>query len=353
MVNKLVKMTLPAIDALNLIKNGPDLHGESGLFSFVEYFDNIFALNLPATLIPLTIITLKTKLKTKAREIIDMNPQCTTWDAIKTLLIANLSNFASSSTLIDELILLQNNSSTIEFLQKTQQQVVKIINKYRLDNPLATDQQIADNSATIRRIALKQFRDKLREPFRSILAVRNPDSMEAALTILRESSYNLDDGPKKQQNQHNQFHNNNHNFYRNNYNNFQKKFRSNSDQSNHRNNCNNFKNNFRNKSNDEFNYRDMNRNNYSVGNNFPSNYRSNNNDSFNRSGNNRGFNYNQNLNQSRFHNNQIQNRNSEMSRIRRFGIPQPMDCDQDQQQNFHFVASNDKDPPPQVYHTLR
>lgn len=97
----------------------------------------------------------------------------------------------------------------------------------------------------------------------------------------------------------------------------------------------------------------MNRNNYSLGNNFQSNYRSNNNDSFNRSGNNRSFNYNQNSNQSRFHNNQLQNRNSEMSRIRRFGIPQPMDCDQDQQQNFHFVASNDKDPPPQVYHTLR
>lgn len=335
-------MAIPAIDALNLIKNGPEIHGETNLFSFIEYYDSIFTLNLPATLNPLIIATLKVKLKANAREIVDMNPQCTTWETIRTALISNLSNFASSSTLTDELILIQNDTSTIEFYHKIQQQIVKIINKYRLDNPVAADRQIQDYGATIKRIALKQFRDKLREPLRSILVVRNAESMEAALIILRESSYNLDDAPNKFQNQ-------------NKNNNFKKNFRNNS----HIENRNNYNNNFQNNNgNGRNNFNRNFRNDSNFGNNFQSNYRNGNSNNFNRGFTNNIPNFrnnnNQNSYQNSFQNNQFQskNHNSEMSRIRRFGIPEPMDCDQVQnKQNFHFVASNHKDPP-QDYRSL-
>lgn len=300
-------MALTSLDALKLIRNGPQLQGEQDLFSFIEYYGSIFSLNLPANIMPIAIITLKTQLKDKARQIIDINPHCDTWHAIKTTLIANLANLASLSTLTDQLITIQNNSSTLEFYNKIQELVAKILNKYRMDNPDATAQQIEGQGTIIRRIALRQFRDKLREPLRSLIVVRNPSSMEEALLILRESAYNLNDGP----------HQSNMNHQKNN-----KKL-------NYSSNYGSFKNNV--------NTRNKN------------NYQQNTNNNLGQNSNKINFKGNNNFSNQ---NDYTYKPNSEMSRIRRFGIPQPMDVDENSaqqrvnnNQNFHFLASNGPDPP--------
>lgn len=90
-------------------------------------------------------------------------------------------------------------NSPLDIYQALQKQRARIIEKYGIENPDARAEERNQFAVTIHRTVLRQFKQKITEPLRTILACRNPDLMDAALEILRSSQ--IDIGGNEQQRQ--------------------------------------------------------------------------------------------------------------------------------------------------------
>lgn len=315
-------------DIHRLVQVGPKLSSEYDLSSFINYYDNIFALPMADAVKNLTVVVVKTLITGRCRFIIDSNPQATTWNDIKELLINNLCDSRSLNQLTDKLLTLRNSGSVLDFYYKIQDLRSKINFKFKADNPTATQEQIVNYAESIERIALEQFKEKIDEPLKSILISRNPGDLPKALSILKNTPYDI----------HTKNFGNDRQFYRQNNQNYRNK------------------NNFYNSryQNNRQNYNKFPNNNFSNNNNFPNNNFPNNNNfsnQHNNSFNNNNFNQHQkygqfNPNQNNFNqfnqnafnqnpfNQQNISRNSNQSRLRKFGVPQPMQVDSDTLGNF-------------------
>lgn len=176
---------------IKLATAGPKLSQESELESFISYYDNIYEIPLSVEQIAITNALVRTKISGKPLNLVVANPQINGWAQWKTLLQNNLIDPRPMTTLIDTIATATLRGSVIEFYDYINSLRAKAVQRFRVDNPNATATEKTDNAAMISRIALNFFKKRINEPLRSILEMRSPTTLEAAMDILRSTSYDL------------------------------------------------------------------------------------------------------------------------------------------------------------------
>ncbi|KAI8119383.1 Gamma-aminobutyric acid type B receptor subunit 1 [Lucilia cuprina] len=119
---------------------------------------------------------IKSRLTGKAQEIIEINTQVQSWDEIKTVLQNNSEKKNHASKL-----------TTVDFYNDIKYRLRRLNNKAAmvLGEGEAANQVAINNQ----RSALHIFKNKMPEPMRTVLACRNPNSLESAMDILFENGY--------------------------------------------------------------------------------------------------------------------------------------------------------------------
>lgn len=133
---------------------------------------------------------IKNKLKGKAREIIDINFQATSWTDIKLVLQNNFGDRLSCDELFDSLRATTFKTTSLEFFEEIKNKLRRLNSKTLLILGQGQDQgtlnSVAQNNS---RTALNVFKSKIPEPMKTILTCRNPGTLEEAMNILFEAGY--------------------------------------------------------------------------------------------------------------------------------------------------------------------
>lgn len=175
-----------AIDPLKYIEHLPEYSGRGDeLFTFIELVENIIPLILKYNVDSQTILLnrIKSKLRGKAREVIEINNHVNIWSEMKSVLVNNFGDKKSALQIFDELRSVTFTSNSVYLYNQIKSILRRLNNKVR-DEPnsqLTIDANI--------QTGLNIFKDKLPEPMRSILFSRNPVTLEEALDILYEGNY--------------------------------------------------------------------------------------------------------------------------------------------------------------------
>jgi hypothetical protein len=283
---------------------------------------------------------IKSRLTGRAREIIEINCQATSWLEIKTILQNNFGEKKSTDELYDELRATTFKTNSVEFFNEIKQKLRNLNNKTVIMlGPGAAANECARNNM---RTALNIFKSKIPEPMKTILACRNPDSLESAMEILFNSGYAHINGENNSLGQFNPRNRNRSQTQRQpqtNYNNRPNSYNNNYRQNNQLN-QNQRSPNFR-RQNNRF---QPNNNDFRNNNNFHNQERNNQyngpNDNFNNNFNNNQFRNNQNNNPG-FNNFRNFNANPPFQQPNRLPPPEPMEINTNEAQveNFHVPAS--------------
>lgn len=181
---------LLTLDPLRFIERLPDFSGDrKDLYTFISLVDRInpllSAYDEPSQLIFFDII--KSKLKGKAKEAIEINFHAQSWEEVKTILTNNFGEKQSVEELYDRLRAVVFKTNAIEFYNEIKDRLRSLNNKTAVDvGASQNSEQIAKSNINT---ALNVFKAKLPEPMKTILACRNPDSLEEAMDILFSSGY--------------------------------------------------------------------------------------------------------------------------------------------------------------------
>lgn len=179
-----------SIDPLKYLNRLPEFSGDyRDLQTFLNLVDRVHPLlrtyDEPSQLLFSDII--KSRLKGKAREIIEINCQAQSWNDVKTILINNFGERFSLEELFDRLKSVYFKNNSVEFYNEIKNRLRSLNNKTIClvgSGPGANE--CARNNM---RTALNVFKEKMPEPMRTILTCRNPDSLEEAMEILFQSGY--------------------------------------------------------------------------------------------------------------------------------------------------------------------
>ncbi|XP_055908330.1 putative uncharacterized protein DDB_G0286901 [Eupeodes corollae] len=256
---------------------------------------------------------LRNKIKGKASDRLRLYGNPDTWDGIKDILYRHFQDHRDERTLYNQLSLIRQTSSLSKFYDDILDIITTLNARVRQneDNLEIRNRMIRRNIKE----GLETFVKGLRDPFRTIVMSRDPDTLEEAYEITlslaeasRSSTINFNNN--QQRVNRNNYNNNNNNNYQNRYNN--------GNSNNYYQNRNNNNNDFWNRNNDNNN---MNRNN-----NYNNNTNRNNN--FNNNNSNRNNNFNNNFNnRNNFENNSFRYRNNNSGQQRTVNGGEPMDVD--------------------------
>lgn len=120
---------------------------------------------------------IRSKLIGRARQVMNMHAHLESWTEVKNMLILNFSSFESIKQLFDRLKSLQYNGDVMEFYNNIQK-TVGILNQKCIQEGHA--EQIVGNTETAKWV----FMNGLDDLMQTILAARNPNTLEEALHIL-------------------------------------------------------------------------------------------------------------------------------------------------------------------------
>lgn len=179
-----------SIDPLKYLDRLPEFNGDHrDLQTFITLVDRVFPLlrtyDEPSQLLFSDMI--KSRLKGKAREIIEINCQAQSWNDIKTVLMNNFGERYSIEELFDKLKSVYFKSNSVEFYNDIKNRLRSLNTKTicLVGTGPAANECARNNMRT----ALNVFREKLPEPMKTIITCRNPDSLEEAMDILFQSGY--------------------------------------------------------------------------------------------------------------------------------------------------------------------
>lgn len=179
-----------SIEPLKYLGNLPEFSGDyRDLQTFINLIDRVHpilrAYDEPSQYLFSDII--KSKLKGKAREIIEINCQAESWNDVKQILVNNFGDRHSLEELFDKLKSVTFKTNSVEFYNDIKTRLRSLNNKTitLLGSGSATNECARNNMKT----ALNLFKEKLPEPMKTILTCRNPDSLETAMEILFQSGY--------------------------------------------------------------------------------------------------------------------------------------------------------------------
>lgn len=245
------------LDPIKYLNNIPQFNGNrNDLLTFTRLIDRIHPVLRGYDELSQLLFSdiIKGRLVGKAKEIIEINIQAQSWTDIKRVLENNFGEKKSCEELFDELRSVTFNNTTVDFYNDIKYRLRRLNNKslLLLGEGEAANQVAINNQ----RSALHVFKNKMPEPMKTVLACRNPDSLESAMDILFENGYDRmgkdgrivkrqpkDQNRKDQQNTDNsnrRDQNNHHNRNRNNHhNNGRNNYQDNYDNNNRRHNVNN------------------------------------------------------------------------------------------------------------------
>lgn len=245
------------LDPIKYLNNIPQFNGNrNDLLTFTRLIDRIHPVLRGYDELSQLLFSdiIKGRLVGKAKEIIEINIQAQSWTDIKRVLENNFGEKKSCEELFDELRSVTFNNTTVDFYNDIKYRLRRLNNKslLLLGEGEAANQVAINNQ----RSALHVFKNKMPEPMKTVLACRNPDSLESAMGILFENGYDRmgkdgrivkrqpkDQNRKDQQNTDNsnrRDQNNHHNRNRNNHhNNGRNNYQDNYDNNNRRHNVNN------------------------------------------------------------------------------------------------------------------
>ncbi|XP_065361929.1 uncharacterized protein DDB_G0287625-like [Calliphora vicina] len=185
--NALQPLTL---DPLKFLQRLPDFSGDrKELYSFIALVDRINPILIQydelSQLLFFDII--KSKLKDKAKETMEINFHAQSWTEIRIILMNNFGEKHSVEELYDRLRSVVFKTNAIDFYNEIKEKLRSLNNKTSTDFGInANSEQTARNNM---KTALNIFKEKIPEPMRTILACRNPNTLEDAMDILFNSGY--------------------------------------------------------------------------------------------------------------------------------------------------------------------
>lgn len=128
------------------------------------------------------ITAIRAKLIDKAQQVLDMHPHLIAWNDIKALLISNFSSFKSIEQLYEDLRAIRFKGDVLDFYNDIQR-TLGLLNQKCIQN---NEQNHIDGNI---QTALRVFKQNIAEPMKTILAARNPNTLDNALHILTEGGY--------------------------------------------------------------------------------------------------------------------------------------------------------------------
>lgn len=178
------------IDPLKYLNSLPEFSGDyRDLQTFINLVDRVHPILLaydnPSQLLFSDII--KSRLKGKAREIMEINCHATSWADIKNILSNNFGERSSIEELFDKLKGVVFKINPVEFYNDLKHKLRSLNNKTltTIGPGEATNIMVRNNMNS----ALSIFKEKMPEPMRTILVCRNPSTLEEAMDILFQSGY--------------------------------------------------------------------------------------------------------------------------------------------------------------------
>lgn len=190
------------LNPLKYLGNLPEFFGDSrDLQNFTSLIDRVHPelQNYDALSQEVFSDIIKSRLKGRAREIIEINCQAVSWTEIKQILQNNFGDRLSTEDLFDELRSTVFRTNSVEFYNEIKNKLRRLNNKTIIIlGPGEAANTCARNNM---RTALNVFKAKISDPMKTILACRNPPTLEAAMNILFESGYAYLDTDKPKRNQ--------------------------------------------------------------------------------------------------------------------------------------------------------
>lgn len=246
------------LDPIKYLNSIPQYNGNrSDLMTFIRLIDRIHPMLITYDELSQLVFSdiIKSRMVGKAREILEINTQARSWTSIKSVLENNFGEKKSCEELFDELRAVSFNRTTVDFYNDIKFRLRRLCNKavMVLGEGEAANQVAINNQ----RSALHIFKNKMPEPMRTVLACRNPSTLEEAMGILFENGYDRmgKDGRviKKQVNENED--NGSNQDSRNNSENDNRNYRNNQRNNYNRQNYNRESSNFNNSNNNRQNYR--------------------------------------------------------------------------------------------------
>lgn len=178
------------IDPLKYLGKLPEFNGDyRDLHTFIKLVDRVHpilrAYDEPSQYLFSDII--KSRIKGKAREVIEINCQAESWTDIRHILVNNFGERGSIEELFDKLKSVTFKTNSIELYNDIKICLRRLNNKTLslLGAGAGANECAKNNMGT----ALNVFKEKMPEPMKTILTCRNPDSLETAMDILFKSGY--------------------------------------------------------------------------------------------------------------------------------------------------------------------
>lgn len=179
-----------SINPIKYLERLPEFSGDKkDLYNFIKLVDRIYPVlrqyDEASQLVFSDLI--KSRLTGRARETIEINFHAQSWTDLKTILTNNFGEKHSIEELYDRMRSVTFKTTTIEFYNEMKDKLRSLNNKScMIMGGNAGAAQIATNNM---QSALNIFKEKIPEPMKTILACRNPDSLEDAMEILFKSGY--------------------------------------------------------------------------------------------------------------------------------------------------------------------
>lgn len=204
------------INPLKYLEKAPIFDGKKeDLPVFIKYIEIIMPLVATYSEFEKQLMgnVIRSKLVGRARQVMNMHAHLESWTGVRDMLILNFSSFESIKQLFDKLKSLQYRGDVMEFYNNIQK-AVGILNQKCIQENHA--EQIVGNTETAKWV----FMNGLDDLMQTILAARNPNTLEEALHILgahgriktkQNNDYENKNVQKYQQNSHNMNKNNNQN----------------------------------------------------------------------------------------------------------------------------------------------
>lgn len=178
------------LDPIKYLNNLPVFNGNiNELHTFTTLIDRVYPLLSSYDELSQLLFSdiIKSRISGKAKEVIEINTQAQSWASIKTILQNNFGERKSSDQLFDELRAVTFQSNVVDFFNDIKHILRRLNNKMRIT--LGEGEAANQVSINNQRTALHIFKNKMPEPMKTILACRNPTSLEQAMDILYENEY--------------------------------------------------------------------------------------------------------------------------------------------------------------------
>lgn len=178
------------LNPIKYLNNLPLYSGsKKDLNTFTKLIDRIHPLLITYDEISQLIFSdiIKSRLIGKAQEIIEINTQARSWQEIKTVLENNFGERKSCEELFDDLRSVTFSNTTLDFFNEIKFRLRLLNNKAAMI--MGEGEGLNQVALNNQKSALHIFKNKMPEPMRTVLACRNPNTLESAMDILFESGY--------------------------------------------------------------------------------------------------------------------------------------------------------------------